>query len=73
MQFYPADGFQDCQILTLSARGAWQSILRKAWQPSTRGVLTLNLVAFSRRFSCTVEQGATRSDVSEKNKRPRRA
>ena len=56
MQFYPSDWMGDCQILTLAARGAWQTIICKAWHPSTRGVVTLKLSAWARLFGATVEQ-----------------
>lgn len=56
MQFYPSDWMGDCQILTLAARGAWQTIICKAWHPSTRGVVSLKLSAFARLFGATVEQ-----------------
>jgi len=56
MQFFPSDWMGDCQILTLAARGAWQTIICKAWHPSTRGVVTLKLSAWARLFGATVEQ-----------------
>lgn len=56
MQFFPSDWMGDCQILTLAARGGWQTIICKAWHPSTRGVVSLKLSAWARLFGATVEQ-----------------
>ena len=56
MQFFPSDWMADCQVLSLAGRGAWQTIICKAWHPSTRGVVTLKLPALARLFGATVEQ-----------------
>lgn len=50
MQFYPSDWLADCHILSLEARGAWQSIICKAWNPQNPGVVEMNLGSFSKLF-----------------------
>ena len=54
MQFYPSDWLADCQILSLSARGAWQTIICKAWNPSCRGVVALSLPSMGRLLGCPI-------------------
>lgn len=53
MQFFPSDWMADCQVLSLAGRGAWQTIICKAWHPTTRGVVTLTLPAWARLFGAT--------------------
>lgn len=50
MQFYPSDWLADCHILSLEARGAWQSIICKAWNSQNPGVVEMNLGSFSKLF-----------------------
>lgn len=53
MQFYPGDWMADCQVLSLAGRGAWQTIICKAWHPSTRGVVSLKLPSLARLLGST--------------------
>ena len=54
MQFYPSDWLADCQILSLAARGAWQTIICKAWHPSCKGVVTLSMPSIGRLLGCPI-------------------
>jgi hypothetical protein len=56
MKFFPDNWLADCQVLSLAGRGAWQTIICKAWHPSTRGIVTLKLPALARLFGATIEQ-----------------
>ena len=56
MKFFPADWLADCQVLSLAARGAWQTIICKAWAPSAKGSVTLKLCSWARLFGTSIEE-----------------
>lgn len=56
MQLYPSDWLSDCQVLSIASRGAWQTIICKAWISSNRGVVSLKIAAFARLFGSTIEE-----------------
>lgn len=56
MQFFPTDWLSDCQVLSLAARGAWQTIICKAWHSTTRGTVSMKLEAWARTFGASVKE-----------------
>ena len=48
MQFYPADWTRDTLSLSLSARGAWISLVCAMWDAKPRGELTMDIEAYGR-------------------------
>ena len=48
MQFFPADWTRDTLSLSLSARGAWISLICAMWDAKPRGELTMSIEAYGR-------------------------
>jgi hypothetical protein len=47
MQFYPADGIQDTQIMTAVSKAAWIDLLCQMWISPTPGTITWNRLSFT--------------------------
>lgn len=60
MKFFPADWLADCDVLSMSARGAWQTFLCKAWKARSASV-TLKIAQWSRIFGATNAEQAERA------------
>ena len=52
MQFFPSDWLADCDVLSMSARGAWQTFLCKAWL-ARRASISLNPDQWARIFGAS--------------------
>lgn len=59
MKFFPADWLADCDVLSMSARGAWITFICKAWQARS-GSVTLKIAQWSRVFGATNAEQAER-------------
>lgn len=59
MQFYPADWLADCDVLSVGARGAWQTFLCKAWLARNASI-TLKIPQWCRVFGATNAEQAER-------------
>lgn len=59
MKFYPADWLADCDVLSVSARGAWQTFLCKAWLARSASI-TLKVPQWCRVFGATNAEQAER-------------
>lgn len=55
-QFYTGDWLKDTGYLTLAGRGALIDIMVAMWDSSTRGIITLTMVQFSRLLRIQVDQ-----------------
>lgn len=59
MKFFPADWLADCDVLSVSARGAWQTFLCKAWLARSASI-TLKVPQWCRVFGATNAEQAER-------------
>jgi uncharacterized protein YdaU (DUF1376 family) len=59
MKFFPADWLADCDVLSVSARGAWQTFLCKAWLARSASI-TLKIPQWCRVFGATNAEQAER-------------
>ncbi|MGE9267765.1 MAG: hypothetical protein ACQKBY_06680, partial [Verrucomicrobiales bacterium] len=68
MKFFPTDWLADCSVLSLAAKGAWQTLLCKMWHPSHQGQLTLPLPAMARLLGATPDEAeAVLCELSDLN------
>lgn len=55
-QYYPSDFDRDTAAVSLSARGAWITLMNAMWFTQNRGEITLPIVGYARLLGATVEQ-----------------